>query len=249
MKQKLIKKILQEVKQSYDSISSDFARTRQNPWPDIERIGSEYLKSGISVLDVGCGNGRMVEALASCSFPVSYTGVDNSRELLALAWEKYKNNYKDVKINWQEAELYDLPLADNSFDLIYAIASVHHIPSKKLRQKTLAELNRVLKPGGILIMSNWSLWTFRAFQKYNLWVQLFFNILKGYDWGDFIIPWKNSRGEFLAARYYHSFSQAEQAGLAKKNNFKIIKNSKEWYRASSKSVARRMVLVVKKIDK
>jgi len=249
MQKELLDKTLEQVKQSYDSISSDFARTRQKSWAEIDVLLPKYLRAQGKILDVGCGNGRLVGSLAELGFDLFYTGLDNSTNLLAQAWENFGFQYKQVKIVWQEGDMQNLPFSDNVFDVVFAIASLHHLPSTELRQQALAEFNRVLKKEGILIMTNWNLFTLAAFMKYKLWQQVFGNLKKGFAWGDFIIPWKNQQGEVQAWRYYHSFSQKEINSLLRKTGFSEIYNQSSWLNKHKNSVAKSIVTVAKKIDK
>ena len=83
-------KILKDVKSSYSAIAADFDVTRNFIWPGFEKF-LEYVKPGDKVLDLGCGNGRLLKLFASV--PVDYIGIDNNEKLIELA----KKNYPDDK--------------------------------------------------------------------------------------------------------------------------------------------------------
>src|SRR3990167_8320366 len=82
MKQATAQKILLQTKETYDSIAGDFNATRGYPWPGFEKF-LKYVPLGAKVLDVGCGNGRLLKLFAN--HPVEYTGVDSSVQLVELA--------------------------------------------------------------------------------------------------------------------------------------------------------------------
>ena len=176
----------------------------------------DYTTSGDNILDVGCGNGRFYDVLKSKN--IKYSGIDNSEELIKIAKDKFS------EANFEVADILKIPFTDNSFDKVYCIAVLHHIPSNELRIEALKELKRVLKPGGLLILTAWNLWQTRI-----SWRQVFNNlILKVFkktqlDPKDILIPWKNQSGQVLTQRYIHAFTKAEISKLATRVGLKIKK--------------------------
>ncbi|HCW31121.1 TPA: hypothetical protein DGD59_00140, partial [Candidatus Collierbacteria bacterium] len=73
--------IITSVKNIYDNIGKEFSSSRQYIWPDLKPY-LKNVKSGSSVLDVGCGNGRLLLGLPE---KTKYTGLDISKELLKEA--------------------------------------------------------------------------------------------------------------------------------------------------------------------
>ncbi len=99
-----------------------------------------------TVLEVGTGHGIRARLIAD-SFPrVEVTAIDRSPELLALARHGRRRN-----LGFLEADLYDLPFADNSFDFVYARLVFMHL-SDPLR--ALLSLKRVLRPGGRILIED-----------------------------------------------------------------------------------------------
>jgi SAM-dependent methyltransferase/glycosyltransferase involved in cell wall biosynthesis len=96
-----------------------------------------------SVLDVGCGAGTtdryLVEQVGSLC------GVDVSEEMLALARQKVKG----ARFEWYDGE--KLPYPDGAFDIVVAICVLHHVPPPR-RPDFLAELNRVARVGGLIVV-------------------------------------------------------------------------------------------------
>lgn len=249
MRQLLAKEIVRQVRESYRVIGEDFSKTRYAMWPEIEKWEKKYLRPRARVLDAGCGNGRLVKSLARLAMPIEYVGFDSNQEFLAAMREKFGIYYKDVSLTWQEGELFEFPFEDTSFDTIFAVACLHHIPSHELRARTVREMNRVLRPGGIMVMTNWYLWTPAAFRKYRLAAQMIPHFLKGYDKGDFFVPWKNAQGEEVARRYYHSFTTRELSLLLYRNGFEVLRNEKCYLTGKPGNVGVSLLTIAKKIEK
>lgn len=115
------------------------------------------------LLDLGCGHGRFLRWLAPRADRLA--GLDRSRRLLGVAGEELEKDPLPVPAGllWGSAE--DIPLKDGSVDGITCVRVVQHLPHQ---DKALAEMRRVLKPGGalILVQYNWASphGLFRAFK-------------------------------------------------------------------------------------
>jgi len=210
MKREAALKILDDVRQSYDLIAEDFSRTRKFAWEEFKFLAEE-VKSGDRILDLGCGNGRLVELFQDKN--IEYIGIDNSQKLIEIAREHHPDG------NFQIFDGLKIPFPDNYFDRIFCIAVLHHIPGNQLRQEFLKEARRVLKSGGKMILSTWYLW-----QKYTFWNLFFKFTLKKLigksplDFFDIMEPW----GKF-SERYFHNFRKRELQSLIAKLGFKIDK--------------------------
>jgi len=99
------------------------------------------------LLDVGCGTGSFaLRALAA--FPqLQVTGLDLSAGMLQQAGPRCYAAGKRLRLVQGDSER--LPFADNSFDVITCCHSFHHYPHQ---QRVVAEMHRVLRPGGCLII-------------------------------------------------------------------------------------------------
>ena len=215
MNQQTAQKILDDVKQTYNDIAPDFDKTRAYVWPGIKAF-VKYVGPNDKVLDLGCGNGKL--RLLFKDVKIDYTGADNSSALLKLAGDKADLALPGQK--FAEAEVFNLPFVDNSFDAVFFLAVLHHIPGKDLRLKTLREINRVLKPGGVLVMTSWNRWQNeynRHIFKYTL-LKLFGK--SELDFKDFYLPWMGGK----AYRYYHAFTLGEVKRLVKKSGLKLEEN-------------------------
>lgn len=190
--------------ENYNLIAEEFSRTRKYPWPGFEML-IECVKPDDNVLDSGCGNGRLLDLLQDKN--INYIGLDNSSALIALAQKRYPG------IDFQVGDALNLPFEDNSFDKIYSIAVLHHIPSQKLRLKFLSEAKRVLKPGGLLILTAWDLRKRRLLRlKYGFLKVLGLSKL---DFGDVFVPWQKKH-----QRYVHCFTKRELINVAQEAGFR-----------------------------
>ncbi|NHN40627.1 class I SAM-dependent methyltransferase [Halorubellus sp. JP-L1] len=136
----------------YDRIADHFASTREYAWPEVESFLDG--RSGSLGLDVGCGNGRHAQQLAECCERV--VGVDASRGLLAAARERAIDRGYDDRLALAQGDASRLPVATDEFDLAVYVATLHHLPDRESRVRSLDELARVLAPGGVGLVSAWS---------------------------------------------------------------------------------------------
>lgn len=96
---------------------------------------------GKKLLDAGCAKGRFTKALVERG--AFLTGIDITENFIRIA----KENVPEA--NFRLASVIDIPFATNTFDGILCIEVIEHIPDT---EKTIAEMVRVLKPGGKLII-------------------------------------------------------------------------------------------------
>lgn len=102
------------------------------------------VRKGTAVLDVGSGTGVLASAAADIAGDNYVTAVDVSPDMLDVARELRPD------INWLQAPAENLPFADASFDIVLSQFALMFFDS---RAKGLAEMWRVLKPGGTLLVA------------------------------------------------------------------------------------------------
>ncbi len=195
---------------SYDAFASTFSQSRKNlRWGEIEYF-VEYMKKDschkkISILDVGCGNGRFLETLAVSGPSYDYLGVDESKGMITEARKLHPAEFFEV------LDMNDIVSLSGQrcYDYIVFIASFHHLCTALERSQVLESTKKLLAPGGIVMMTNWNLLGEATFPKYE----------KSYKWnGDFGIK----IGEH--ERYYHGFELYELERLFVDNGYEIVEN-------------------------
>jgi len=108
------------------------------------RLKYFHAKQPVRILDVACGTGRFIACLRKLMpDSVELYGIDYSEKMIEKA--KTKAGY----VSWNVANINELPYKENTFDIITCSHAFHHFPSQT---KALAEIYRVLKPGGILMI-------------------------------------------------------------------------------------------------
>lgn len=111
-------------------------------------LDAAVLASGERVLDVCCGTGTLtLAARERVGVDGSVDGVDASPEMIARA----KQKGADSDVHFQTAQAQSLPFSDGSFDVVLCSLGFHHLP-EEARDPALAEMRRVLAPGGRVIV-------------------------------------------------------------------------------------------------
>lgn len=116
------------------------------------------------VLDLGCGTGFVIKRLSERGYHC--TGVDAADEMLRIARRENPNSII------RKSDAGRLPFKNGSFDIISSIELLRYI---KDREKCVQEMHRVLKPGGICMVTlapRYSLHGYSAFNWINYWLHL-----------------------------------------------------------------------------
>lgn len=125
-----------EVAELYDAVFTDI-RVRKDEWDWINQRLPE--SEDIRVLDIGCGNGALLNALSGRI--ASGIGLDESQPILERA---KKRNSQIANLKFEIIDGPKLPFADASFDVVISLMSFRYLDWDPL----LAEIKRVTKPGG-----------------------------------------------------------------------------------------------------
>lgn len=114
-------------------------------------IDQAWIKLGDSVLDVGCGTGEVTLPAKMRAKHGKVYGIDPAPEMIAAARNKAAR--KQLDIDFRIGVIEALPFPDSSMDVVTSSLMMHHLP-KDLKVRGLAEIYRVLKPGGRLLIAD-----------------------------------------------------------------------------------------------
>jgi len=111
-----------------------------------ERVGGEW-SSFNDVLDFGCGSGRVIRFFLAEDDGKKFTGIDINQELVDWCRAHISG------VNWKlTPPRPPTDLESNSFDFIYGISVFTHL-DKSLQLLWLKELDRIIRPGGIILLT------------------------------------------------------------------------------------------------
>jgi SAM-dependent methyltransferase len=197
----------------YNNFAKTFSNSRKNmKWEEIDYFLS-FLKwkENLNILDIWCWNGRLLWELKSNKLNIEdYLGIDLSSELLIDA----KKNHIDNE--FRELDMLNINTLHNKYNVIFFIASFHHLDNINDRLEVLKKAYDLLDDNWIVFMTNWSLNSDLNKKRYK----------------DVIIDWSENRFGSLDYniklwwndRYYHSFNLNELKYLFKEVWFTIIEN-------------------------
>ena len=115
-----------------------------------ETIRQAAIPDNATVLDVGCGTGTLaLMAKVQVGERGKVYGIDAAPEMIEVAQEKATRQRCDV--DFRQGVIEALPFEDDMFDVVLSSMMIHHLPDD-LKRRGLAEVYRVLKPGGRLLI-------------------------------------------------------------------------------------------------
>lgn len=187
------------LRRSYEAIAADFDHSRQYSTPELQ-AAVDAIKPGHTILDLGCGNGRLLKAVDNVNF--DYLGIDTNPALL-----------RQAQLNFPQAtfvhhDMVTFEYGVEQWDNIFAIASFHHLVTTSDRLEVLSRVYAGLKPGGSFIMTNWRLWQWRYAASFFYWWR------HKMAWNDTFITWNHQH-----PRYYHAFTTGELHRLLRAAGF------------------------------
>lgn len=191
----------------YNKFAETFSKSRKNmKWLEIDYF-IEYINENfnqkVSILDVGCGNWRLLKSLQNSNLDFSYLWIDSSNWMIDEAKSEFPNS------TFQVLDMLNIDKVWQKFDAIFFIASFHHLENIKDRLSLLNKAKTLLNHGWLIMMANWNLLSENNLKKY----------IKSYIWkGDFNVK----IGKFT--RYYHWFQTTELEELFNSSGFSVVKN-------------------------
>jgi SAM-dependent methyltransferase len=128
--------------------AADFADAAENLSRELCRAAS--ITNGLSVLDAGCGFGGTIAHMNGCYADMRLAGLNLDVRQLRRAREQVVPKARN-RIEFMQGDACRLPFPDQCFDAVLAVECIFHFPS---REQFFREVRRVLKPGGILALSD-----------------------------------------------------------------------------------------------
>ncbi|WP_280271751.1 class I SAM-dependent methyltransferase [Nocardia wallacei] len=128
----------------YDNFISDAVREMT---PTLFDDIAGLLGPDAEVLDVGCGGGQLAVGLASAGARLRLTGIDLSPQQVRRA--RRRGAPLGDRVRFREGSAMDLPFPNDTFDAVVSSGSIKHWPDQR---RGLAEMIRVLRPGGLLVI-------------------------------------------------------------------------------------------------
>ncbi|MDP5030997.1 MAG: class I SAM-dependent methyltransferase [Paraglaciecola sp.] len=120
---------------------------KRTDWADTlsyhYHLALNYLKSNMKVLDIACGNGYGVRMMSEVLTEVH--GADIDFEIIAYA----ENKSEQTNVSYFVQDVNNMDFDDASYDAVTSFETLEHVPAESY----LKELRRVIKPGGMLIIS------------------------------------------------------------------------------------------------
>uniref|UniRef100_A0A7E4VUG0 Alkylated DNA repair protein alkB homolog 8 n=1 Tax=Panagrellus redivivus TaxID=6233 RepID=A0A7E4VUG0_PANRE len=200
------------VQNAYEEIADHFSETRHSKWRAVKDFLDEVPPHSL-IIDAGCGNGKYLDRTLG-HFMV---GFDKCHHLLKIA------STKGEVIGGCSS---NIPLRAGIADVVICIAVVHHFAIAERRKRAVAEIGRLLKPGGRALIT---VWAFE--QKTSAYSKMRSNrndeevqtshpsrkleIHDGtkFDQVDMLVPWQTDSNGKQVFRFYHLFVKDELEGV------------------------------------
>ncbi len=229
MKAETIARLLGINRRFYLDFASRFSETRTPNQPGLERI-LPYIPDFCSILDVGCGNGRLAVWLDARGKRVRYVGVDFSQQLLEHA-SLLTRGLERVSPSFVHADVTEPGWRDRlptrEFDVVVSLSVFHHIPALALRRRLIRDIASLLKPGGTAVIVTWQFLSSPRMRRKIVPWEAAGVPLDDLEPGDYLLDWK--RGG-IGYRYCHLVDEEEMRSLADDAGLELV----ETFRADGK---------------
>ena len=225
----------------YQQVAPYFDATRQGWTPGLAAI-LPYFEAGakdrLTVLDVGCGNGRFARLLAQEGLAVHYTGVDGNAQLLRFARDSVAD-LAGVECRFFQADLANVSWAEAltegkqpgrnaaapfgrkdgraAFDVVICTATIQHLPGYDLRLRLLRDLRGLSV--GYIILSFWQFLSRERFRARLVDPRTIGIPPSALEPGDGLLPWRQG---VEAVRFVHQVDEHELRQLAADADLSVL---------------------------
>jgi len=170
----------------YTKFARGFHRTRNVAWPCVARF-LDSLSTDSTVFENGCGNGRNLICAQNLGYKVS--GSDICQSFVDICRESGLDVFKhDILESVPQNHI-------GTYDAVLSIAVLHHIRGEEQRRTALQNCYDMVKPGGNLMITVWSVEKGDSRKPRELVA------------GENLIPWKGIDGTVIQQRYYYVFDE------------------------------------------
>jgi ubiquinone/menaquinone biosynthesis C-methylase UbiE len=150
----LMKSQMEKMVPSYDSYMKKVTFGRERALRE-ETVNLALVKPGDCVLEVGCGTGTLtLAAKRKAGASGKVFGIDIIPGMIEFSQRKAAQANEDI--TFRSGSIDDIPFPDNQFDVVMCSFMIFHM-SEMTRQKGIAEIHRVLKPQGRLLVLDMAL--------------------------------------------------------------------------------------------
>lgn len=221
----IIRHLNQLNKTFYAQTAESFSQSRDHAWEGWEKL-LPYLQMPLSILDVGCGNGRFGIFLhEKLGDRIQYHGIDNAPTLLDFAREVFEQ--RDLAFTLEQRDIVENPPDEETYDLVAIFGVLHHIPGYENRHDFVRQINQRVKQGGLLVFTSWRFYEQSRFkERIVAWpddIEVEAN--------DYLLDWRRGTSETPALRYCHYIDDAEHQSLVLATGLTEISS----YRADGRS--------------
>lgn len=109
-------------------------------------VNDSFIKAGDTILEIGCGIGRLLDCMLKDRLFKNIIGIDISSEMIQQARRRLAD-WPNLKLI--ETDGYNIPLGDNSIDFAFSYLVFQHFKTKEMIESNFREVFRVLKPKGL----------------------------------------------------------------------------------------------------
>ncbi|HEX8185538.1 MAG TPA: ubiquinone/menaquinone biosynthesis methyltransferase [Blastocatellia bacterium] len=145
-KQRYVNRLFETIASRYDFFTAFMSYGMDRGWKRA-LVGMLQLKGGESALDIACGTGDITFAIARRLNSGQVIGLDITQSMLNIA-ERKRLESRSANVSFHRGDIMRMPFADETFDCVTGGYALRNVPDVA---GALAEIKRVLKPGGCLL--------------------------------------------------------------------------------------------------